>query len=234
MQSRNFRSERKFFINNTQLELLKRRIMPIMHLDEHTGGKGYYNVRSLYFDDFHNSCFYEKEDGTDPREKYRIRVYDGSAEYISFECKRKERGKTLKKSCIISEDQAKSLIGGCSNTITEDQAPLLRRFAILMRTAGFHPVCIVNYDRIPYTFTAGNVRVTIDTHISASSDVDAFWEGIPACRPVMPTGMHLMEVKYDDFIPDLIARSLDLGQLQETACSKYYLCRKYSFMRGGR
>ena len=94
MQNPTFRSERKFFINNTQLELLKRRIMPIMCLDTHTGGKGYYNVRSLYFDDFHNSCFYEKEDGTDPREKYRIRMYDGSAEFISFECKRKERGKT--------------------------------------------------------------------------------------------------------------------------------------------
>ena len=208
--------------------------MPVMRLDAHAGDKGYYNIRSLYFDDFHNSCFYEKEDGTDPREKYRIRIYDGSAEYISFECKRKDRGKTQKLSCRMSEEQAKSLINGCFDSITDNQPSLLRKFAILMKIAGFHPVCIVSYDRIPYTFQAGNVRITFDTHISSSANVDAFWDSELACRPVMSKGMHLMEVKYDEYIPDMITGILNLSQLQEAACSKYYLCRKYSLIRGGR
>jgi hypothetical protein len=40
--------------------------------------------------------------------------------------------------------------------------------------------------------------------------------------------MHLMEVKFDEFLPDYIYRALMLDNLQQTAFSKYYLCRKYS------
>ena len=37
------------------------------------------------------------------------------------------------------------------------------------------------------------------------------------------------QVKYDEFFPDHIYRALQLGELEQTAFSKYYLCRKYSF-----
>lgn len=30
-----------------------------------------YHIRSLYFDDYYNSCYNENEIGTDPREKFR-------------------------------------------------------------------------------------------------------------------------------------------------------------------
>ena len=44
----------------------------------------------------------------------------------------------------------------------------------------------------------------------------------------MPVGQHLMEVKFDEYLPDFIYRSLNLGVLQHTAYSKYYLCRKFA------
>jgi hypothetical protein len=44
----------------------------------------------------------------------------------------------------------------------------------------------------------------------------------------MQTGQHLVEVKYDEFFPDFIKGSLQLNNLQQTAFSKYYLCRKFS------
>jgi hypothetical protein len=34
--------------------------------------------------------------------------------------------------------------------------------------------------------------------------------------------MQILEVKYDDFIPDFITRLLETGSLQQTAFSKYY------------
>ena len=69
-----------------------------MQIDPHTNKERKYNIRSLYFDDYYNSCFYENENGTDPREKLRIRIYNCSSERITLECKRKEHGKTLKSS----------------------------------------------------------------------------------------------------------------------------------------
>ena len=44
----------------------------------------------------------------------------------------------------------------------------------------------------------------------------------------MPLGQQLLEVKYDEFLPDHIYRSLSLNNLNQTAFSKYYLCRKYT------
>ena len=43
--------------------------------------------------------------------------------------------------------------------------------------------------------------------------------------PILPTGMHVLEVKYDEFLPDMIARQIEIGKLRQTAFSKYYLGR---------
>ena len=41
---------------------------------------GGYLIRSLYFDDYWNSAYEEKESGVLMRKKYRIRIYNYSAE----------------------------------------------------------------------------------------------------------------------------------------------------------
>lgn len=84
----------------------------VTKLDSHVGKTGNYQIRSLYFDDWMNSCFYENENGIGPREKYRIRIYNASTERIQLEVKRKEAGKTLKTSCPISREQVERLING--------------------------------------------------------------------------------------------------------------------------
>ena len=42
---------------------------------------------------------------------------------------------------------------------------------------------------------------------------------------MLPAGMHILEVKYDELLPDYIAQALDTGRMQQTAFSKYYLGR---------
>jgi hypothetical protein len=224
----NFRHEFKYLISAAQIPLLKARISGMMKPDPHTGADGSYNIRSLYFDDYHNRCFYENENGVDLRQKYRIRIYNHSPERITLECKRKERGKTHKTSCPLTKEQTEQLIQGHPLTLTETSHPLLRKFALEMLTHGLHPVVIVEYDRIPYIFKNGNVRVTFDTQIASSSDVTNFFSDTLAKRPIMPVGQHLLEVKFDEYLPDFIYRNLNLNQLQQTTFSKYYLCRKYT------
>jgi hypothetical protein len=36
---------------------------------------------------------------------------------------------------------------------------------------------------------------------------------------------NVLEVKYDEFIPDFLLQLLELGNLQQTSYSKYQLCR---------
>ena len=227
-----YRHELKYLVSAAQIPLLKNRIINLMQCDPHTTSQGEYNIRSVYFDDYSNRCFYENENGTDPREKYRIRIYNHSSEKITLECKRKEKGKTHKTSCPLTLDQAKQLLNGCPLTPTEADSPLLKKFIIEIKTRGMKPVVIVEYDRIPYIYKNGNVRVTFDINISASSNIDDFFmDNIPK-RPIMPVGQHLMEVKFDEFLPDFIHHNLNLNHLRQTNFSKYYLCRKFNLLIG--
>ena len=47
-------------------------------------------------------------------------------------------------------------------------------------------------------------------------------------RPIMPAGWHVLEVKFDEYLPDYIKSTLQLDSLKQTAFSKFYLCRKYN------
>lgn len=223
-----YRHELKYQISDAQVQMLKNRINHLIPADSHTGKDGIYTIRSLYFDDYENRCFRENEDGTDPREKFRIRIYNHSSERITLECKRKERGKTHKTACPLTVEQTRALMAGCILPDIGSQPPLLRKLTLLMMTRRMRPVVIVEYDRIPYVYKNGNVRITLDTNIRSSSSVDQFLEEKIPARPVLPVGQQLLEVKYDEYLPDFIYRNLQLHSLRQTAFSKYYICRKYT------
>jgi SPX domain protein involved in polyphosphate accumulation len=222
-----FRHEFKYEISDTESVLLQSRIRGLLRVDGHAGNDGGYNIRSLYFDDYDNRCYYENENGTDPREKFRIRIYNRSSELIRLECKRKERGKTLKTSCPLTREQCELLMRGMMVPDIGRQPPLLRKLTLAMQTRHLHPVVIVEYDRIPYVYRNGNVRVTLDMNIASSNAVTRFLDEEIPKRPVMAAGRRLLEVKYDEFLPDVIYSALQLRNLRQTAFSKYYICRKF-------
>lgn len=222
-----YRHEFKYPISEVELKIIESRIKGILKKDTHVGLSGKYIISSLYFDDYDDTYFYENENGTDPREKYRIRIYNHDSSRISLECKRKESGKTLKKSCFLSREQLERILEGESLDVNESDSPLLHKFAELQCSKGLKPKVIVEYERIPYIYKLGNVRITFDINLSSSSDVRLFLKGNYTKRPVMPRGMQLLEVKYDEFLPDYIFRAMQLNSLTQTAFSKYYLCRRY-------
>ena len=223
-----FRHELKYVVSAAQVELIKNRVEHLLPRDAHAGEKGMYAIRSLYFDDYENRCYRENEDGTDPREKFRIRIYNHSAEKIRLECKRKERGMTHKESCPLTEMQTRMLMDGRALPDIASQPPVLRKLTMQMLTRRMRPVVIVEYERVPYVYELGNVRITLDCNITSSSAVRSFLEDQIPKRPVMPTGQQLLEVKYDEYLPDFIYRNLQLHSLRQTAFSKYYICRKFS------
>lgn len=223
-----YRHELKYEITDAQLQLLKSRIRHLIPLDSHVGPAGAYTIRSLYFDDYTDRCMRENEDGTDPREKFRIRIYNHSSDRITLECKRKERGKTYKTACPLTQEQARMLMAGKPIPDPASQPPVLQKLTMQMLTRRMRPVVIVEYERIPYVYKNGNVRITLDTNISSSSSVECFLDETIPKRPVLAKGQQLLEVKYDEYLPDFIYRSLQLHSLRQTAFSKYYICRKYT------
>ncbi len=223
-----YRHELKYVCTASQLALLQGRLHHLIPLDPHVGENGMYNIRSLYFDDYYNKCYYENENGTDPREKFRIRIYNGSKEKISLELKKKERGKTLKLSCPLTEEQCRILMKGEVLPDSKDYPPVLQKLLLQMKTNLMKPKIIVEYDRVPYVYSLGNVRVTLDKNISSSDKIEQFLDQEIYKRPIMPAGWHVLEVKFDEFLPDYIKTTLQLDSLRQTAFSKFYLCRKFN------
>lgn len=227
-KSPKFRHELKYICSDAELNIIKCRLQNIMPLDPHTGESGTYNIKSMYFDDLYNTSYFDNEDGANPREKWRIRIYNNSDKRITLESKRKENDMILKKSCPITLKQFNAIAykdGVC--TISNDTPPLLNKFLLDMMNKGLKPVVIVQYDRRPFVYALGNVRVTFDQNIMGSTDFDHFFSPNNPCRPILPLGHSLLEVKYDEYIPDHIYHAIQMTDMQRTRFSKYYLCRKH-------
>ncbi len=229
MEKKQYRHEYKYPLTNGQVLVEDAKISALAARDAHVGEKGFYNIRSLYFDDYHDSCYLDNENGVDERVKYRIRIYDHSTQRIMLERKEKIRGRTGKQSCQITLPQCRCLMEGI---IPKDIGPsqqVLGRLAYLMAVKLMRPAVIVDYDRVPYVYRVSdaNVRVTFDRHIKSVSNVAAFLDDRVNGRSVMPEGWSLMEVKFDSFLPDEVYQLLQLDGMRADTFSKYYLCRKF-------
>lgn len=219
-----YRVENKYLVSELELAVLSQRLTGLMQQDIHQDGDCY-EVRSVYFDDAWDSCMDENEAGVDFRKKYRIRTYDPVSAPLHLEIKEKQKGLTQKAVCRLSREEFDSLMAGGGDLDFGGKKPL-NQMLLQMRCRGLTPKIIVAYERTAFVHPTGNVRITLDREIMASRECESFFDGhISGLIPVLPTGMQVLEVKYDEFLPDVIARQLEIGKLRQTAFSKYYLGR---------
>lgn len=226
-----FRHEYKFILSVSQSLILRERMAGIMKRDAYGGELGSYEIRSVYFDDYEDTCYRQNEAGTDPRSKYRIRIYNASDRRMVLEKKIKQNGMTKKRQQDLTKEQYELLMteeGAFIGGAFHDNPPLVQELLLFKQTRRMQPKVIVAYERTPFTEAAGNVRVTFDDGISSSNDFDGFFSEKLHKRPIMPVGKTLMEIKFDEFLPSYIKEALEVGRLTQTTFSKYYLCRRYS------
>lgn len=221
------RKELKFVCDDKFLIQAENRIKTVMSLDPNQK-RDSYNIRSVYFDSIDNTCFYENQAGVGTRHKYRIRIYDCSDEVIKAEIKSKYYDTTHKESATISKEDLFSLINGDAsgvlNSYTDGMKPSLLRFCEKV-TCGYRPASIVEYERSAYIYEPCNVRVTFDRNIGASNDFNSFFDKKLGSVPMCETGVHVLEIKYDEFLPDYLVQLLRVGDMRRTSFSKYYLSR---------
>lgn len=222
-----YRHELKFVCSEEEICQLKLRITGLLPFDAHAEANHSYLIRSIYFDDYFHTQFYQNENGISPRAKWRIRAYNCDKSVITLERKVHEYDRVYKESCPLTEERLQSILEG-RLPISGEHEPLLNRFLIEQQTTLLRPDVIVQYQRIPYVCELGNVRITFDQAISSSQSFHQFFSERLPSRPVLPSGKNLLEVKYDEYIPDVVYEQLDLGSLQRTSFSKYYLCKRFN------
>lgn len=219
-----YRVEDKYLVTEADLALIAGRLEPVMRYDKHQQGKGY-EIRSLYFDDEWDRCMDENESGIDRRQKYRIRTYGSELSVIHLEIKEKTAGKTKKQSCDLTGEETAMLMDGTLPLTLDERRPL-NLLQMKIRCDRMRPKAIITYERTAFVYPVGNVRITFDRNIAASRCCGEFMQSeLTGLVPVLPAGMHILEVKYDELLPDFIAEQLEIGTLRQTAFSKYYLGR---------
>lgn len=220
-----YRHEYKYVIEARQEAILRVRAGGVLQPDRHAGDAGSYLVRSAYFDDCFDSCLNDNLLGAEPRSKFRLRYYGDDPGTIRLEKKSKQRGMTQKELCPITQAEAESFLSGAYPTV-EPEMPLLKQrlFTEVMQRA-LQPKSIVTYERVPFVYPGGNVRVTFDRMLSSSNETERFLSGDYLTRPVFSVGQSVLEIKWDELLPPFIKETLQLENLQWTAFSKYYMCR---------
>ena len=227
-----FRNEWKYLISTSEKEVLNLRMKPLMKLDPHaeTGG---YLIRSLYFDDYWNSAYEEKESGVLMRKKYRIRIYNYSAESIKLERKKKFGSYIYKEDAPLTKDEVQKILSGEYEFLLKSPYNLCREFYIECTCNMMRPRTIVDYERIPWILDAGTVRITFDSDVRAAiGSYDIFDTGLPALSVLEP-GKLILEVKFTEMLPQLLRDVLPPPAAEFTAVSKYVLCyEKTRYMNG--
>ena len=66
------RHELKYYISQSQYQVLSRALRALLERDEHSDENGEYHIRSLYFDSIFDDALVEKTAGVQNRNKFRI------------------------------------------------------------------------------------------------------------------------------------------------------------------
>jgi hypothetical protein len=192
-----------------------------------------YNVRSLYFDDCHDTALWDKEAGIYKRKKYRIRIYNHSDAYIKFERKTKISAYMLKESTRISREVADKLIAKDFNFLSKIDDKLLQDFYLETRCNLMRPVVIVEYEREAYVHPIGSVRITFDTQLRTALDCsNLFCNNICTMSTADQSGV-ILEVKYNEVLPKFIIGLFPDTIRPKMAIGKFVICRNQQIFHRG-
>ncbi len=228
MDDNTYRHELKYQINYVDYIAQRQRLKAVMKSDEHADAEGKYLIRSIYFDNFNDKALREKINGIQKREKWRIRYYNDDLSYITLEKKCKHNSLCLKLDALLTEAECRALLSGKTDWMLAHTSQLVREFYCKLKTQQLKPRVLVSYEREPYIYIPGNVRVTFDRNIRTSLYHQSFLEA--TVRDINATdtpGIIIMEVKYDDYLPEIISSLLQTEGIRQQAFSKYGVCRRY-------
>ena len=223
-----YRHELKYKIHYSEYLAIRQRLHQVMEPDPHTGTDGTYQIRSIYFDNIYDKALREKVNGIQKREKFRIRYYNDCFSFITLEKKIKYNNLCMKKDARITENECRAILSGNTDWMLEHSSELVRELYCKMKYQQLRPRVLVSYIREPFIYAAGNVRVTFDSEIRTTLFHQGFLEQeVYDIDTEERPGDRIMEVKYDEFLPEIIASLLQAERIRQQSFSKYGACRKF-------
>lgn len=187
-----------------------------------------YHVRSLYFEDPHNSCFYDKVNGLHSRSKFRVRTYTkdqkiATPQFLEIKGRFnnlvfKHRSPVNPQLCVCDE-YGDSLV--CKLLKAVDPSEVRHKFEYELYRKRLSPIALVDYTRRPYVSRFDpEFRLTFDSELQGTRTKSLFPNGgARQSRSLLP-GYTVMEVKFRRQIPSWFHRLIQAYELRRVSVSK--------------
>jgi hypothetical protein len=228
------RYERKYYISNEKLDTLRERLKPFVnpdvHLKENEIGLSQYTVRSIYYDTPTMEFYYEKKEGLENRNKFRIRVYDQfkPGDVAFLEIKRKLGNRIKKHRATLPAEKTGELLktGDIEKYIIADKSPKVlddaSKFLYYYYAKSLKPVNLVVYEREAFhgKFDPG-VRITFDKNVRTTLYPKLSELYSEARNKAITPGYFIVEIKYFETMPVWAHSIVEEFKLRLEAISKY-------------
>ena len=182
---------------------MQRLLQSVLQPDEH-GIDGGYMVRSQYYDSITDEDLRDNLDGVMEKRKIRIRIYSTDATTAKLEYKCKTGTDGVKLSLNLSREEVIQMENGEYGFLLDKKEPLALELYNKMTEQVYMPKTIIEYDRTAYTYPVSDVRVTFDRNLRATVNPYGIFEENPFYLPLLTPDIGILEVKYNDFFPDVL------------------------------
>lgn len=216
-----FRHEYKYAISYEEMLDLRKKLNKVLNIDRNENG---YMIRSLYFDSINDDDYYDKLGGEINRKKIRLRIYEPNAEFVKLELKSKYDIHQLKKSLLISRNDAEELIKENYDILLNYDNDVAKEIYVMLMEGIYKPKVIIEYKRIAYT-TSTTTRITFDYEIKSSNDVNSFFDEEINYYDLNNRNEVVLEVKFDRFLEPYISNILSNYSVRGQSVSKYLMGR---------
>jgi hypothetical protein len=234
------RYEIKYFIPNELIPKVGEYIQPFVKVDPYIlkSKKNRYTVRSIYYDTPELDYYFAKVEGLKIRKKLRIRGYNLQKKFAFLEIKRKYVNNVFKERCrlpfpfigqIVSDPDTASI-----DRYKDDYNTHLvsGKFIYNLSDSGLEPTVMVIYERKAFIGADDDrLRVTIDSNVRIRSKphLEDLFDGAPL--KVFPGNISILELKFDNFMPDWMRQLPQKLGIRKEPISKYCLGIKVSQLR---
>jgi len=215
------RHELKYYINQNDYLILKSILDKTLSKDLYQGNTGGYFIRSVYFDDFHDSAMEEKLSGVQNRSKYRLRIYDLKQDWAKLERKSKFDNYINKVSVHIDRNAVSDALKGNFSFLQNIEGEHASQLLFDLSKKHVKPVLLVDYVRDAYTLPFNNVRVTFDKQLRVNTSHFSIFDDTVDTMPMQKSDVVILEIKYNNFLPRWISHLLQGRSSTRSAISKY-------------
>ena len=219
-----YRREVKYIISVSDFYRLRNYLECYLKPDEYSSDTGY-RVRSLYFDSYSDRDLFDVLDGLMEKRKIRLRIYSVDSTSAKLEYKCKSGVDSTKMTLILTREEALRMAEGDYGFLLAKSDYLAVKLYTRLKTGGYRPKVIVDYNRLAYIYSPNDIRITFDSNISASLITSGLFDENAAWKPVMQPGVGVLEVKYRGLLFGHLKKAIESIDSLPNASSKYVISR---------